>query len=107
MLYVDFKAGEKEYKLRLNTRAIVELEEALGLNPILVFKNEANNNSPTTKQMVLILHAALQNYHPEISIDETYNIFDDYLADNHIVGEFAGVIVKLYKLSGLFKNEKN
>ncbi len=33
MKYVDFEAGNKSYKLRLNTRNIVDLEKQLVCNP--------------------------------------------------------------------------
>lgn len=35
MLYTDFTAGNKDYKLRLSTRNIVALEKQLGANPFL------------------------------------------------------------------------
>lgn len=42
-MYVDFSAGGKEYKLRLNTRNIVSLEKALGMNPLAIFGNRRNH----------------------------------------------------------------
>ena len=39
MLYYDFEAGNKAYKLRLNTRNIVGLEKVLGCNPLGIFGN--------------------------------------------------------------------
>ena len=39
MVYVDFRAGNKDYKLRLNTRNTVALEKALGCNPLAIFGN--------------------------------------------------------------------
>ena len=37
MMYVDFTAGNKEYKLRLTTRDVVALEKQLGCNPLMIF----------------------------------------------------------------------
>lgn len=103
MKYYDFKAGNETYKLRLNMRSIVSLEKKLGKNPILVFINKENNNVPTIEQMTLILEAALQEYHNDV---DAYEVFDSWLEDGHIVGEFASTIIELYKLCGLFKNEE-
>ena len=36
MMYVDFAAGNKNYKLRLNTRNLVMLEKQLGCNPLAI-----------------------------------------------------------------------
>ena len=44
MMYVEFKVKDKEYKLRLNTLGIIQLEKKLGVNPILVFSNKKNSN---------------------------------------------------------------
>lgn len=54
MMYYDFEAGNKAYKLRLNTRNIVALEKALGTNPIGIFG--AGDRIPTITEMVNILH---------------------------------------------------
>ena len=37
MIYVDFTAGNKNYRLRLNTRNTIALEKALGTNPLAIF----------------------------------------------------------------------
>ena len=58
MLYVDFTAGGKDYKLRLNTRAVVGLEKQLGMNPLAIFGN--GDSLPTVTTIIQILHASLQ-----------------------------------------------
>lgn len=109
MLYYDFIAGGKEYKLRLNTRATVLLEKQLGCNPLSIFG--AGDTIPTVTTMVTILHASLQQYHHNVDMNEAYNIFDAWLADNHVITDFVAVIIELYKVSGIIKadntTEKN
>ena len=104
MMYVDFTAGNKDYKLRLSTRNIVALEKQLGCNPLTIFGN--GDTVPTITTMVQILHASLQSLQHNIDLDEAYNIFDDYLADGHIMTDFIQTIVEIYKVSGLIKNTK-
>jgi hypothetical protein len=103
MLYVDFSAGNKEYKLRLTTRATVALEKQLGCNPLGIFGK--GDTIPTVTQMVAILHASLQQYHHGITLNDAYGIFDDYLADNNTVTDFIMVILEIYRASGLIKEE--
>ena len=74
MMYIDFTAGGKEYKLRLNTRAIVALEKQLGMNPLAIFGN--GDTMPTITTLVAILHASLQQYQHNITLDAAYDIFD-------------------------------
>ena len=109
MLYIDFQAGNKEYKLRLNTRATVTLEKTLGCNPLMIFGQ--GDRIPTVTEMVAVLHAALQAYNHGISMEVAYDIFDSYLED-HAVTDFIAVIVDVYKASGIIreiqeKEEKN
>ena len=58
MMYVDFEAGNKTYKLRLNTRNIIALEKQLGTNPLLVFGFNGDK-FPTVTEMVNILYCSL------------------------------------------------
>ena len=100
MMYYDFKAGNSEYKLRLNTRNIVALEKQLGCNPIMIFGADGES-IPTVSAMVVILHASLQAYNHGITLDKAYDIFDAYLADGNTSIDFVKVILEIYKASGI------
>lgn len=104
MYYVNFEANNKAYKLRLNTRATVALEKALGTNPIGIF--DVNGDSlPSVTSMVTVLHASLQQYHHGISMNDAYDIFDDYIADGHSIDEFVYIILDIYRGSGIIPKE--
>ena len=103
MVYVDFTANDKQYKLRLNTRTIVSLEKQLGCNPLSIFGD--GDKMPTVTTMVQILYTALQPLNHGISLEDAYNIFDEYLADGHSMTDFLSVIVEIFKVSGLIKGE--
>lgn len=104
MLYVDFSAGNKEYKLRMTTRATVALEKSLGCNPLAIFGS--GDTIPTVTTMVNILHSALQQYHHNVTLNDAYAIFDDYLADGNTVTDFIPTIIEIFKCSGLIKEDK-
>lgn len=103
MMYYDFEAGNKAYKLRLNTRNIVSLEKALGTNPLGIFGN--GDTIPTITEMVNILWCSLQQYHHGISLNDAYDIFDSYLEDGHVITDFLNVIIGVYRVSGIIKEE--
>ena len=105
MMYYDFSAGGKEYKLRLNTRNVVELEKKLGCNPIMIFGAEGDQ-IPTVSVMVVILHSALQAYEHGINLDKAYDIFDAYLEDGNTSVDFIKVIMEIYKASGIVPKEE-
>ena len=104
MIYYDFEAGNKTYKLRLNTRNIVTLERQLNCNPLMVFGDGAR--IPTVSEMVNILYASLQQFNHGITLEDAYNIFDSYLEDGHTMTDFIPVILEVYKVSGIIKSEQ-
>lgn len=103
-MYVNFTADNKEYKLRLNTRNTVLLEKQLGCNPLSIFGD--GETIPTITVMVAILHAALQQYQHNISLNDAYDIFDAWLAEEHAATEFIPVILEVYKASGIIPKDK-
>lgn len=110
MMYVDFNAGNKAYKLRLNTRNVVALEKQLGCNPLAIFGD--GTTIPTVTVMVTVLWASMQQYNHGITLNDAYDIFDDFLADGKSVTDFISVILEIYKVSGIINsdgeaNEKN
>ena len=104
MMYVDFSAGNKDYKLRLNIRATVALEKQLGVNPLMIF--EDGDKIPTITTMVSILHAALQQYNHGITLNDAYSIFEEWLNDGNTVVDFLPVIIDVYKVSGIIKQDE-
>jgi hypothetical protein len=104
-MYVDFEAGNKSYKLRLNTRNIVSLEKVLGNNNPLSIFDTKGEQLPSVSVMVAVLHAALQQYHHGISLNDAYDIFDAYIADGNSIDAFIYVILDIYRESGIIPKE--
>ena len=105
MMYVDFSAGGKDYKLRLTTRSIIQLEKQIGCNPLMICGD--GSQMPQITTLVAILNASLQALNHGITMNDSYDIFDAYLADGHSLTDFIAVIVNLYKVSGIIPEEKN
>lgn len=103
MMFVDFKAGENSYKLRLNTRNVIVLEKQLGMNPLSIFGN--GEVLPPITSLVAVLYASLLQYNHGITMDKAYDIFDDYLADGNTATDFIDVILEIYKVSGIIKGD--
>ena len=102
MNYVEFHAGDKDYRLKLSTRSTVSLEKQLGCNPVAIFGS--GDTIPTITTMVRILHASLQSYEHGITLDDAYDIFDKWLEDGHVMTDFIAVIIDIYKASGILKD---
>lgn len=104
MMYKDFTAGNKEYKLRLSIRNTVALEKQLGCNPLMIFGN--GDRMPTITEMTIILHFALQQYQHGISLTDSQDIFEEWLNDGHTATDFISVIIDIYKVSGIINNDE-
>ena len=102
MNYVEFHAGDKDYRLKLSTSSTISLEKQLGCNPVAIFGS--GDTIPTITTMVRILHASLQSYEHGITLEDAYDIFDKWLEDGHVMTDFISVIIDIYKASGILKD---
>ena len=104
MMYVDFNAGGKAYKLRLNTRTTIALEKQLGCNPLSIFGE--GDTMPTITTLVHVLYCSLLSLQHNIGLEDAYDIFDAYLADGNSATEFLSVVIDVFKVSGIIKADK-
>lgn len=106
MMYKEFNVGEKTYKLRLNTRNVIALEEKLGCNPLGIFGSDGET-IPTIGTMVTILHSSLQALEHGISMNDACAIFDSWLDEGNNTVDFVNIIMDIYKMSGIIPKEIN
>ena len=106
MLYTTINVKDKEYKLRLTARACVDLEKKLGTNPINVFMKIAESNTlPSMEDIITIFHATLQPLQHNITMNDAYDIFDEYVDDGHNLMDLVPTIIKVFQESGLIPKE--
>lgn len=105
MLYTNWTVGEKEYHLRLTTRATVELEKKLGRNPVEVFLDAAGGHLPTLSAMASTLHASLQPLHHGITEGEAFEILDQWFEEGHVMTDLIPVLLEVFQVSGLVGRE--
>lgn len=103
MLYTEFIVGDKTYKLRLNTRNIITLENTIKCNPLSIFGS--GDSIPSISTMVQILWCSLQQFQHSYNLNDAYDIFDEYLQE-HTMTDFIPVILDIYKVSGLIAKDK-
>lgn len=103
MMYYEFPVGDKVYKLRLTTRSMINLEKKIGCNPLAIFGK--GDTVPTLTTLLSVFQYALQPYMSDITENETYKIFDSWIDEGHNLAEFVPVILEIYKVSGLIKEE--
>lgn len=104
MIYSEIKIGEKELKLRLDSRSCVALERKLGKSPLAVFM-EGEGSLPRLEEMIIIFHASLQKYNQGYTEDKTYDLYDEYIEEGNSFMDFVPLIMDIFKVSGFFKEE--
>lgn len=104
MEYRELQIGNDTYKLRLTTRYAIQLEKALGKNPIQVFINMSNGDLPKFEDIANILHSCLLSYH-RITIDEVYGLIDKYQEDKHSIFELIEVFIGVFQDAGFLGKE--
>lgn len=117
--YTDDEENEhiKEYKLRLRSKDVVALTKKLGRNPLSAVlsgfeganRNDVSGvlNSFDLETYVTILHASLQCFHHGISIDDSYDIFDQFIDAGNSQMEFLTVLMDLFQASGLIPDTED
>lgn len=55
--------------------------------------------------MVAILYCSLQQFEHGITLNDAYDIFDKYLEEGHVITDFVSVIIEIYRVSGIIKEE--
>ena len=99
-MYTELIIKGESYKLRLTTRGSIALEKALGYNPIALFLAIEQGEMPKLSDLLIMLHAMLQSFHHGITLDKTYDLFDDYVADGHNMFDLVPVFVEVFQQSG-------
>lgn len=99
-MFIELQIGNETYKLRLNTRASITLEKALGKSPLAVFMELDNGEMPKLSDMLAILHACLQPLHHGITMDKTYDLFDRYVEDGNTLFDLVPVFIEVFQESG-------
>ncbi|WIF95014.1 DUF6096 family protein [Caminicella sporogenes] len=103
MRYTEFKVGEKEFKLRLGAGEIVNLEKKLGKNPLDILMNVEKGELPKIGDTLAILHAAMQKFHHNITMEKVYQLYDEYVDEGNAYTDLIPIVLEVFKVSGFFK----
>lgn len=106
MKFVEMKVGEKNLKLGMKTRQIVALEKKLGKSPLNILMEAQDGKLPAIEDMLLILHAALQQYEHGYEIADVYDLYDEFVEDGNTMIELLPIVIDVLSVSGYIKMDK-
>ncbi len=102
--YTTWKVtDEKELKLRLTSHQAATVEEKIGMNLLKIFMPEAGEEFtlPPLKVMFVLVHGALQQYEHGYSLEDVYNLYDEYVDNGGDQTTFmTEVLMPLFEVSG-------
>lgn len=104
MKYTEFKVGNKEYKLRLAVNETINIEKKIGGNVLDIFMKK--DKIPTMEQLLMVLHGALQKFHHNITLTDTYDIYDEYVDMGETFEDLIEVVMDVFEVAGFFKKEQ-
>jgi hypothetical protein len=104
-MYTELIIGGETFKLRLNTRNSIQLEKALGYNPLNLLMAMEQNKMPRLYDIIVILQSMLQSFHHGYTIDKTMDLFDKYVEDGHGMFDLIPVFIEVFKQSGYISEQ--
>lgn len=106
MTYTEMEAGGRTYRLRLTTQGIVALEKELGCNPLQMFMGIDEDKLPKLTEIIALLHQTLQPLEHGITKNDTYEIFDAFLADGHTMWDMIPVLIEVFQNAGFLPKDE-
>lgn len=99
------KVGDKEYKLRLSSWAVYELELREKQSIVKLFQGAEDVS--VIAPFVKVIHAALQEYQPEIDLKEAFKIYDELITvEKYNLKKLQDLVEDLLEQSGLNLGEE-
>ena len=101
--YHLWKVGEEEFKLKLTTQEIVNIESKIGTNLLSVISKTEDGSVPPLKIMLLITHGAMKKFHHGIKEQDVITLFDKYCDEGgNQISFMTDVFIPIYQVSGFF-----
>lgn len=94
------KTNDKEYQLRLTTKACVQIESRIGQNPLNIFIQASENKMPKMNDLMIILHECLNTCNHGITLDMVYDIYDKYCEAGNSFMSLIELLVKVFEEAG-------
>lgn len=102
--FAIWEVNGTEYKLKLKTATVGQLEEKLGRSLIAVF---GTDGMPPLSVMLTIVHGAMKDWNSNIKRSDVDDLFDQYLDEGGSQLEFfATIFMDIYKVSGFFTTKQ-
>lgn len=99
--FAVWTVGETDYRLKLDTATIAELETKFKCNLLNLL--ESSGSMPALSVMLTVVHGAMKKFNHGITYKEVQILFDQYLDEGGSqVAFLSDVVLPVYQVSGFF-----
>lgn len=103
--FAYWEVGGKEYKLKLTTAVICQLEDKFKCNLMNILQN--SGGMPPLAMMLTIAQGAMKTWEHGIKYIDVQNMFDKYCEDGGTQLSFmTDVFMPIYSVSGFFSEDQ-
>ena len=95
----------QEYKLRLRTVDIVQVEKKLGHSLMDVFMGMQDDRIPQLRELLAILHASMAAYNHGITEAKFYDLYDAYIEEGHTMFDLIPLVLELLQNGGIIPKD--
>ena len=60
---------------------------------------------PDLEVLITIFHASLQKFNHGMTMDNTYDLYDEFVDEGHNIMDLVPVLLEIFKVSGLMGEE--
>lgn len=104
--YTIWKVGGTDYKVRLSSSAILEIERERGSLFGIFTEMQDSSSMPELETMLSVVAKGFSKYHQGTTFDDVLNLYDDYIDEGGDMTAFmTDVFIDLLTSSGLFPRE--
>lgn len=103
--FAYWTVGKRDYKLKLTTAVICQLEEKFKCNLLTILSN--SGGVPPLAMMLTIAQGAMKTWEHGIKYADVQNLFDKYCEEGGTQLSFmTNVLMPIYSVSGFFSEDQ-
>lgn len=99
-MFTNLTVKGEIYNLRLTTKTSIQLEKALGYNPLNLLMAMDNGQVPKLSDCLILLQYMLLSMHHGFNAEKTMELYDDYVEDGGSMLDLIPVFVEVFENSG-------
>lgn len=104
-MFAVWPVGGREYKLRLTTAVICQLEEKFKCNLLTVISS--GGGLPPLATMLTLIQAGMKQWEHGVKYADVQNMFDQYCAEGGTqLSLLMDVLMPMYQVSGFFSEKQ-